>query len=124
MFAKENPMKKLLIMFICLLIAAPLFASTGNFTGKYVFNHPRYVKTLILDADGSGNWSYHNNKSSAYDYDERIVWHYDQGDNQIVVELVTQDADGRIQKKGQKFQMQFKDSGLQPQGSEELFAKQ
>jgi len=117
-------MKKFSILFVCLLLAAPLFAGTDNFTGTYVYNPQRFVKILTLAADGSGSWTYHNNKSSAYDYDEKIAWHYDQGNNQIVVELLTQDADGRIQKKGREFLMQFKDGGLQPQGSEELFKKQ
>jgi len=111
-------------LIIVLMLVNMLYAGASDFFGKYVFDNKRYVKTVVLDSDGRGDWTYHNSKSSAYDYEERILWRYDQGKNYIVIELLTDDADGRIQKSGQIFYLEPQNGGLLPKGSAELFKKQ
>ncbi|MDA3946360.1 MAG: hypothetical protein PF439_06740 [Helicobacteraceae bacterium] len=113
-------MKYLLVL---LLALSSLYAGTNDYIGQYVCDQERYVKTVVLNSDGYGAWTYHSNKSSSYDYDEKVSWEYDETNHQIIIELLTEDADGRIQKKGSKFFLQFKTNGLQPKGSEEVFIK-
>jgi len=111
-------MKPLKILIALLLSFSFLVAD--DFTGKYTADKGKYIKTVVLNSDGYGAWTYHNRKSSTYDYNEKISWKYNKTDNTIVIELVTSDADGRIQSKGQKFTLEPKSNGLFVKGSGNL----
>ena len=106
-----------------LMITGLLHAGSSDYVGKYVCDKGSYVKTVELHSDGFGAWTYHNNKSSRYDYDEKISWRYDKANNQIIIKTLTQDVDTRINKKGHEFFLQFVANGLQPKHSEEVFLK-
>jgi hypothetical protein len=111
-------MKALKIILALLLSFSFLLAN--DFAGKYIYKHQRYTKTVVLNEDGSGEWTYHGKKSSAYDYDEKISWQYNQSNNTIVIELVTLNGDDRIQSRGQKFTLLPKANGLFVKGSGDL----
>ena len=114
-------MKFIRLLIGVMVLAGTLLAGMNDFVGTYIFNNGRYVKTVVLKADASGAWTYHNNKSSAYDYDEIITWSYKPSDNSVVIELMTQNADGRIQSKGQKIILVPMGNTLKPEYSEEVF---
>lgn len=104
-----------------LIVMSTLHAGANDFVGKYICDKGRYVKTVVLNSDGSGAWIYNNAKSSKYDYDEKISWTHNKGGNYVVIELLTQDADGRIQKKGKSFTLLPEGNGLRPKNSKEVF---
>ena len=110
-------------LIVVLLFVNILYANVSDYFGKYLFDNGRYTKTVELESNGYGKWTYNNSKSSRYDYDEKIMWRYEQADGHIVIELLTQSADGRIQKNGQIFYLLIQKDGLLPKGSTELFQK-
>ena len=110
---------KTLKILIALLISFS-FLLANDFAGKYSFENERYIKTVELNADGSGAWTYHNKKTTTYDYDEKISWKYNQPNNTIDIKLLTQKGHAIQYEKAQGYILEIKSNGLFVKGSGNL----
>ena len=116
-------MKTLKILMALLLSFSFLLAN--DFAGTYSFDHKRYVKTVVLNADGSGDWTYESRKSNAYDYHEKISWKYNKTNNSIDIKLLTQKGHSIQYEQAQGYTLLIQSNGLFVKGSGDLlFSKE
>ena len=113
---------KTLKILIALLISFS-FLLANDFAGKYSFENERYIKTVELNADGSGAWTYHNKKTTTYDYDEKISWEHNKANNSIDIKLLTQKGRSIQYERAQGYTLLIQSNGLFVEGSSNLLFK-
>ena len=104
------------------LVASTLHATSNKFVGKYVCDKGRYVKTITLNTDGFGRWTYHHNKNSRYDFNNKISWKYNSKSKNIFMKDIEHLRDPNANVGGQT--LLLKNNGFLIKGSDELYKKQ